>query len=70
MSEEADVVKVPPEVTEKVAAEMIGVTPGALRKARARGTGMPYVKRGHAVRYRLEDVKNYIKGTLTRPRAG
>ena len=65
-----EVVKVEPELTEQEAAAMMGLSVHSLRTYRVRGTGIPYIKRGHRISYRVEDVQEYVKGKLIRPRAG
>jgi hypothetical protein len=45
---------------EKTAAKMLGLSTSTLQKARVRGDGIPYIKLGHAVRYRLQDIEFFI----------
>ena len=48
-------------VDEKRAAELLGITPGTLSVWRCtRRYKLPYVKIGHAVRYRPEDLADFI----------
>ena len=35
-----------------------------IRKERQHGTGIPYCKDGHLVRYRAQDVQNYINSHM------
>ena len=48
-------------VDEKIAAEILGVTPGTLSVWRCtRRYPLPYVKVGRAVRYRLADLEKFL----------
>ena len=40
---------------------MLAMTPGALRKARSRREGPPYIKLGSRVRYLPADVVEYMR---------
>lgn len=51
-----------PLVTEKVAAEVLGVAVGTLQVWRClRRYPLPYTKIGRAVRYRVEDLDEFIR---------
>jgi hypothetical protein len=48
-------------VDEKIAAEILGVTPGTLSVWRCvRRYKLPYTKIGRSVRYRVEDLERFI----------
>lgn len=46
-------------LTQKELAERWKISPRTLERQRWQGEGIPYVKLGHVVRYRLEDVLAY-----------
>ena len=54
--------------TEKEAAKLLAVAPGTLRVQRCVGASekglpmVPYLRIGRAVRYRLQDIQQYIDG--------
>ena len=51
-----------PVVSEKEAAEILGVTPGTLSVWRCtRRYPLPYIKVGRAVRYRLADLEAFMQ---------
>jgi hypothetical protein len=51
-----------PLVDEKRAAEILGITPGTLSVWRCvRRYSLPYTKIGRAVRYRIEDLEQFIR---------
>ena len=51
-----------PLVDEKRAAEILGITPGTLSVWRCvRTYRLPYTKIGRAVRYRVEDLEQFIE---------
>ena len=51
-----------PLVDEKVAAEILGITPGTLSVWRCvRRYPLPFVKIGKAVRYRMADLEQFIE---------
>lgn len=58
---------VAPEYTEAEASALMGLAKQTLRAYRARGTGLPYIKRGSRVFYRKSDVHEYVKGKLIIP---
>lgn len=47
-------------VSQTVVAGWTGMSEAWLEQCRFRGTGIPYVKIGRAVRYRTSDVQKYI----------
>lgn len=50
-------------------AERFGTTPGALRADRHRGRGLPYVRIGGRIRYRVADIEAYLAENTVRPGA-
>jgi excisionase family DNA binding protein len=48
-------------VTERDAAELLGVSVRTLQKWRLQGNGPRFVKLGHAVRYDVKDLEAYIE---------
>ena len=48
-------------VTERDAAELLGVSVRTLQKWRLQGNGPGFVKLGHAVRYDVKDLEAYIE---------
>jgi hypothetical protein len=53
-----------PRLNEKQLAERWGVSVRTLQAARVKGGGVPFVRIGRAVRYRLEDVLAYEHARL------
>jgi hypothetical protein len=51
-------------LNEKQLAERWDVSVRTLQAARVRGTGVPFVRIGRAVRYRMEDVLDYEQSRL------
>lgn len=51
-------------LSEAQAAEITGKAVSTLQKARVSGGGIPYVKLGRSVRYRLSDIRAYIAGNM------
>ena len=47
-------------IDQKTLSELIATTQSSIEKARVMKTGIPYVKIGRLVRYRLSDVENYL----------
>jgi predicted DNA-binding transcriptional regulator AlpA len=41
-------------------ADFLGLKPGTLEVWRVQGKGPAFVKLGHAVRYRIDDLENWI----------
>jgi hypothetical protein len=54
-------------LTEVQVSEATGVSIASLKTERCRGTGMPYVKLGRRVRYRVDDVAAYITAHTVTP---
>ena len=55
-----DVLNTPRLLTTEQVAEILAMTPAALRQARAAGEGPDFVRLGRRVRYLPADVKRYI----------
>lgn len=56
-----------PEVVDtKEAAAIVGLRPATLSTLRSRGGGPPYIKLGKAVRYRIEDLREWRDSRLRR----
>jgi hypothetical protein len=51
-------------LNEKQLAERWGVSVRTLQAARVKGTGVPFIRIGRAVRYRMEDVLSYEHAQL------
>ncbi len=51
----------------KVAAEFLDMSPGTLRWWRSVGKGPPFVKCGDAVRYRSEDLEEWVASRIVKP---
>lgn len=59
---------IPKLYTEIDAAAMLGVSRWKLRHDRSVGRGIRYVKIGtRSIRYRLEDIQEYLNGVLVEP---
>lgn len=54
----------PPRLTEKQLAERWNISVRTLQAARVKGLGVPFVRIGRSVRYRLEDVLSYERDRL------
>ena len=65
MSEESLKAKV---VTEKVAAEMIGLSVKTLQNHRYLGLAPTYVRMGRSIRYRVSDLQTYLDKCTVEPR--
>ena len=48
-------------LTEKEVQELYKLNVKTLQRERFNGTGIPYVKLGRRVRYKIEDIEKYIK---------
>ena len=48
-------------LTEKQVAEVTGIALSTLRNDRSRKTGIPYSKLGRSVRYKLQDVLDFVE---------
>ena len=53
-------------LAEEQAAQLMGKSVSTLQKDRVSGAGVPYVKLGRAVRYRLSDLKAHIARNIRR----
>jgi hypothetical protein len=53
-----------PRLNEKQLADRWGVSARTLQAARVKGSGVPFIRIGRAVRYRLEDVLAYEQARL------
>jgi predicted DNA-binding transcriptional regulator AlpA len=62
----ADQLHISRPLTEGEAAELIGVKPQTMAVWRSKGTGPPYLKTGRSIRYRPEDIKEYLQQHLVR----
>jgi len=51
----------------EAAAHFLSMSPGTLRWWRSVGKGPPFTKCGTAVRYRAEDLEDWISSRLVRP---
>lgn len=51
---------IPALLTTEQAAQVLGISIGALQNDRCAGARIPYVKIGRVVRYKAEDLKAYI----------
>jgi len=48
-------------LTEDEVCEILNLNVSSLQRERCNGTGIPYVKLGRRVRYKIEDIEKYIK---------
>jgi len=48
-------------VSEKIAAQLTGLSVHTLRGHRLRRKGLPYIKVGRAVRYSIEDITSFMQ---------
>ena len=55
-------------VGEREASERLGLSVRTLQKWRLQGSGPPFLKLGHAVRYDPEDLDAYVQGRDGTPR--
>jgi len=51
-------------LNQKEVAEMIGMSEAWLEQARFKKTGLPWVKIGRSVRYRVSDVQHFIESNV------
>lgn len=58
-----------PLLTEKQVAKRWGMPAFTLRNGRSRGYGPAYLKLGHSVRYRAEDVETWLESRRIQPGA-
>ncbi|WP_281183955.1 AlpA family transcriptional regulator [Trichlorobacter lovleyi] len=47
-------------VPQQTAVEITGMSPAWFEMSRHKGTGIPYVKIGRAIRYRLQDIRQFV----------
>ena len=57
----------PPSLTERPAAEYLGLSVRTLQKRRFEGQGPSYLKIGRSVRYRLEDLDAFLEAHRINP---
>jgi len=57
----------PEYLDEKQTAIKVNMTRDSLRLDRHRGVGLPYVKFGHRIRYRVADVDAYLAACTVTP---
>ena len=48
-------------LTEDEVSKLFNINKHTLQRERFNGTGIPYVKLGRRVRYKIEDIEKYIK---------
>jgi hypothetical protein len=48
-------------------AEYLGTTKAVLAQERHKGVGLPYVRIGHRIRYRVTDILDYLDANTVRP---
>ena len=53
-------------LTEKQVSELTGMALSTLRNDRSRKTGIPYSKLGRSVRYKLQDVLDFVESRKIR----
>lgn len=58
---------IPHMFTEKEAAQLLGISPWTLRSNRSKGVGIPYYKVGGRVKYRLDDINEWLHGKRVVP---
>jgi len=54
-------------LTEKEVAELTALSLSTLRMNRSKGKGIPYLKIGKCVRYRMADLENYLESKKVVP---
>ena len=54
-------------LTTEVTAKFLDMSPGTLRWWRSIGKGPPFVKCGEAVRYKIEDLEEWIQSRTVKP---
>jgi hypothetical protein len=57
----------PAMVSREQAAEFLGVTPQALSQMNGRGEGPPYARIGRSVRYKRQDLLDWVESRIVRP---
>lgn len=58
----------PATIDEQDAGVYIGYTPSALRAWRSQGRGPAYIRIGRSIRYRVEDLDDWLNGHLVHTR--
>jgi predicted DNA-binding transcriptional regulator AlpA len=53
-------------ISEKQVAEITGIALSTLRNGRSRKSGIPYSKLGRSVRYKLQDVLDFVESRKIR----
>lgn len=48
-------------LNQKQVAELLGMSEAWLEMSRFKGTGLPYIKMGRAIRYRESDIHKYVE---------
>jgi hypothetical protein len=54
-------------VSREQAAEFLGITPQALSQMNGRGEGPAYARIGRSIRYRRQDLLDWIESRIVRP---
>ena len=54
-------------INTEAVAELLGLSPATLRLWRSTGKGPQFVKRGGAVRYRTEDLEEWVASHIVKP---
>jgi predicted DNA-binding transcriptional regulator AlpA len=53
-----------PLLTQKQCAEMLGLSERTLERLRTMGTGPKFIRIGHSIRYRPEDVQSWLASRI------
>lgn len=56
-------------MSEQEVARMLNISPGTLRNQRSKKIGLPYVKIGRGVMYRMQDVLDFVEVNVIAPKA-
>jgi hypothetical protein len=54
--------KYPPLISQRQLKEITGEADSTIEQRRLKGTGIPFIRLGRSVRYRLDDVVAYLDG--------
>ena len=54
---------------EQEVAQMLSISQGTLRNQRSKKIGLPYVKIGRGVMYRMQDVLDFVEANLVAPKS-
>lgn len=57
-------------INTEAVAELLGLSPATLRLWRSTGKGPQFVKCGGAVRYRTEDLEEWVASRIVKPERG